>query len=493
MAILSFKKNKLQEDFVFSPYRKTAYAGAIRAGKTWGGLGRMLFLMDKMPGSRFLVARESYMDLYSTTLSVLFQIVAQRNGGSYDRPGPYVLKWDGQMKELYLKNGGLIYCRHGSEVSVYKGLEISGYVLDQAEEFDEEIFNHISSRLSWWNTDRRSKFKEQYGFYPKNFEILLANPDPGWVRGLLFENIENPLDTRWRQWQVYETDIEHNRANLGPEYVDNLYATHPKDWCDRFLKGSWDIRGGQIYKEYNEDIHVVDDFEIPKHWQRYMAMDWGINEFHRCVTLWGAVDEEGTLWIYRELSVTGLLASEVAAQQKLLTQPFDKEPLPRTENGGLIAYFDPSTDHRGGIVERTIMDEFALHGVYGRKANNDVHAGINKVGEFLHINPITGKPRLKIFKSCKWLRRGMKLYQWKPGSAEGQGTDQPLKRNDDECDTARYLIMSVLEDKTAPIPKDKNNLTLYNEMILSKMLGKSNDDFLENELSGYSTETFLEI
>jgi hypothetical protein len=56
----------------------------------------------------------------------------------------------------------------------------------------------------------------------------------------------------------------------------------------------------------------------------------------------------------------------------------------------------------------------------------------------------------------------------------------------------RYLIMAVLEDETAPLPKEKPGLTIYNEMILVQMLGKAKGDFLEGEASGYSTETFLE-
>ena len=495
MALLKFDKNPIQADFVFNKYRKSCYAGAIRAGKTIGGIARMLWLMNKMPGSRFLIGRKSFTDLYGTTLRDLFRIVGDLNGGTHDAPGPFVKRWDGQFHDLYLQDGGVIYCRHLKELETFKGLEISGYLVDQAEELDEDdkqIFSHLSSRLSWWNDERRETFKKNHGFYPKNFEILLVNPDPGWVKDLLFGNPEIQIDTRHKQWKVYETDIEHNRANLGPGYIEDLYSNHPKEWCDRFLKGSWDIRGGQIYKEYSDDIHTIDAFKIPAHWPRYMVMDWGINEYHRCVTLWFAVNEVGEIFIYRELSVTGLLASQVAERQHKLSE-FDS--VPRAEDGGLMGIADPAIDHRGGIVERTILDEFAIHKVYFRKANNDVMAGINKVAEVLHVNPKTGKPRLRIFKECTWTRRGFKLYVWAPGRVDGGGSDRPLKKNDDEMDTCRYGVLAVLEDVSMAAPKPAEDpKEAYNRLVLAQMRGRESLEVT----GGYSSElpqegTFMDV
>lgn len=482
MAILSFANNPLQGEFVFNPYRKSAYIGAIRAGKTVAACARALWHCDIMPGSRYLIGRKRFTDLYNTTLKELFTLVAQRNGGAYDKPGPYVKKWDGQFHDLYLQNGSIIHCRHVDELGNILGLEISGYVLDQAEETDEEIYYHLESRLSYWNASRVGAFKEAHGKTPKHFGTLVANPDPGWIRTLFFDSAQS------KEWKVYETDIEHNRKNLGKDYIESLYRTHPKDWCDRFLKGSWDIRGGQVYKEFNEAVHVCKEFTIPRHWRRYIAMDWGINEFHRCVTLWAAIDEQGRIYIYRELSVTGLLASQVAERQKELSKndPVERILDDSTGNRSIVAYFDPSTDRRGGIVERTIMDEFAIHGVYGRPANNDVDAGINKMAEALHVGE-DGKPGLYIFDTCKWTIRGFKLYQWQPVKIDGTFSMKPLKKDDDEMDCARYLRMAILEDVSPHAPQPADDKDAYNKEILKRMMQPSNaDSYFAPQ--GYSSE-----
>ena len=440
--ILTWANNPLQREFVFNPYRKSAFVGGIRAGKTWGCDARVLWLCDEMPGSRFLVGRRRFTDLYNTTLKDLLGLVAQRNGGAYDRPGPYVEKYDGQFHDLYLRNGSRLYFRHLDEVGNILGLEISGYFVDQMEELELELYYHIESRLSYWNVQRIAEFQAKNGGKtPRHFGFFSANPDPGWIRTLLFESKESA------EWKVYQVSTAQNKANLGPDYIESLYRTHPKDWVERFIEGSWDIRGGQIYKEYNEAVHVIDPIPLPIHWKRYMVMDWGINEYHRCVTLWFAVSERGDIYVYRELSVTGLLVSQVAARQKELSA---HDPMERIQdNGGIVAYFDPSTNNRNGVSERTVMTEFMVHGIYGRPANNDVDAGINKVKEVLHWDEKRGiKPKLHVFKDCQWTRRGFKLYQWQPVKIDGTGADKPLKKDDDEMDCLRYGIMQILEDRS---------------------------------------------
>ena len=427
--VLDFRGNPLQEEFVFSPDRRVAYAGAIRSGKTVGACARVLFHAQVYPGSQILVGRKFATDLEQTTLKELFRLVAAQNGGTYQKAGPLVVRYSGgnASHELYIRTKGLpslINCRPCNEISKQLGLEISEYFIDQAEELDEDVFQHIQSRLSYWNRERTERFKAQYGYAPRTWETLTANPDPGWIKQLLFEY-------GVKDWTVFQTSIEQNRNNLDPEYIDNLYRTMPAEWVERFLRGSWDIRGGSVYKEFDEQVHCIEPFKIPAHWPRFLAHDWGISDRHRCVFLWGAVDESGRLYVVDELSVTNKLVSEVA--EMVHAQTGQDRSWPREMDGGLVAVMDPATNQRHG-TGRTVKGEFAIHKIYGRDANNDVNAGINKVAEKLHVDPRFGKPGLFIFKKkCPWLVRGLKLYQWIPANANGIAPGKPIKKDDDEC------------------------------------------------------------
>lgn len=464
--VLDFRGNPLQEEFVFSTEQRVAFAGAIRSGKTVGSCARILFHAQLYPGSRILVGRKFFTDLEGTTLKELFRLISAQNGGNYRMPGPLVVRYEGGSGShtIWLRTKGdtsEITCRPCNEIGKQLGLEISEAFLDQAEELDEEVFQHIMSRMSWWNRERTAAFVARYGYQPKSWVTLTANPDPGWIKQLLFED-------GVKEWKVFETDIEHNRANLGEGYIEDLYRRMPADWCDRFLRGSWDIRGGAVYKEFNEQIHCIKPFRVPAHWPRFLAHDWGISDRHKCVFLWGAVDESGRLYIVDELSISGKQVSQVAEIVHAKTREDQSWPL--EPDGGILCVMDPATNQRHG-TGRTVLAEFGIHKIYGRNANNDVAAGINKVAERIHVDGKFRKPGMFIVKEkCPQLVRGLKLYQWIPPNAAGIAPGRPIKKDDDECDTLRYLVMDALEATSGGAPPPTDNKDPYGDFIMKTFM-----------------------
>jgi len=55
---------------------------------------------------------------------------------------------------------------------------------------------------------------------------------------------------------------------------------------------------GIAFPEFSYDLHVVDAFEIPAHWRKWRAVDNGYTDSF--AWYWYAVDEFGTVYIYRE-------------------------------------------------------------------------------------------------------------------------------------------------------------------------------------------------
>lgn len=475
--VLKFENNRVQEEFVFWPGRRVAYAGAIRSGKTVGACARKLFFCQLMPGSHFLIGRKDFNDLYNTTLKEMFRLISASNGGDWRTPGPLVVKYDGQFHDLYLRTKGepsVLHFRHLKEISKQLGVETSGYFIDQLEEVDEEVFSHIHSRMTWWNVERREKFKAQYGFYPQSFETLALNPDPGWTKGLMFDQDDRD-SVYYREEQdrfkLFEADVEQNRKNLPPGWIEEQMRTHPKSWVDRFLRGSWDIRGGAVYEDFNEAVHGIEAFKIPGHWPRFISLDWGYN--HYCAVHWGAVDENGTLFIYDEYYDRGKLVSQVAATIHEKTKKHSAAPW-ADDSGGLLLWMDPATNQHHGVVERTVMGEFREHKIYGMKANNDVNAGINKVAERLKFDSTCQPaitPKMFIFrKNCPNLIREFKLYVWQPPNAQGISSGRPVKKDDDACDSARYLVMAVLENTSQGAPPRNKNDDPYGDYILKHFM-----------------------
>lgn len=104
-------------------------------------------------------------------------------------------------------------------------------------------------------------------------------------------------------YQVFiPAKLQDNPALLerDPNYVANLRRTGP-DWLVKaWLQGDWNIAaGGFLLGKWDEAVHTVQPFEIPSHWRRWRAMDWG---YARPYSVgWYAMDGDGKIYRYREL------------------------------------------------------------------------------------------------------------------------------------------------------------------------------------------------
>ena len=81
-------------------------------------------------------------------------------------------------------------------------------------------------------------------------------------------------------------------------------------------------------------------------------------------------------------------------------------------------------------------------------ASNDVYKGIDCVRSHLKINPITNKARLYFHERTKHCIEEHRKYRWtrkKPNAlwTTAAARPVPLKKDDDCCDSLRYLLFST--------------------------------------------------
>jgi hypothetical protein len=78
----------------------------------------------------------------------------------------------------------------------------------------------------------------------------------------------------------------------------------PEELRRAYFEGDWTVFEGQYFK-IDTQVHVYDPRTqyIPDQWKRIRMFDKGYS--HPFVCLWAAIDFEGTMWVYREYSVTG--------------------------------------------------------------------------------------------------------------------------------------------------------------------------------------------
>ena len=417
-----------QVQFRDCPARYKLYGGAVGGGKSVAVAAESLRLSLAFNGNRGFLCRHESRAFVNTTLKTLLKLVAEIESVTKQRLLSNHHKTD---KMLYFTNGSEILYGGLGEASDFeriKSLEIGFFGIDEASETVLDNFRMLKSRLRW---------KLPSGTYPPFTGLLASNPEPGWVKNLFVtpEKMGKPLP-RHSFIQALPTDNPY----LPSDYIPDLKESNPESWVSKYIKGNWDALAGQIWPMFDFNDHVIEPFSIPQEWRKFRAIDHG--QVNPTACLWFAIDYDGNIYVYREYYSPGLVSDHCKAIKSLSeNEDYTCTKLPPESWGRTM-----EKDHKFWSV----ADEYREHGLYCSKANNEVEAGINRVGEFLtirpdKIHPLTatlGSPTLFIFKNCVNLILEIPDYIWKNRSSEDTSKEQPKKMNDHACDALRYGIMT---------------------------------------------------
>src|SRR5579859_6375526 len=133
--------NPIQAAFIVCTARESVMDGGVGAGKTVGGIYKLLLLADAYPNSRWFVGRQIYKDLIATTKKTFDRIT----------PKGWVKKEALNITTLY--NGSEISWNHLDDYDLKSlmGLEINGAFLDQVEEISPDVLEILDSRIGRWS------------------------------------------------------------------------------------------------------------------------------------------------------------------------------------------------------------------------------------------------------------------------------------------------------------------------------------------------------
>lgn len=218
----------------------------------------------------------------------------------------------------------------------------------------------------------------------------------------------------------------------------------------RFVKNS-----GLVYGEFDENIHVIEPFDIPPEWQDTMSIDPGLHNPLSCH--WYATDGDGTVYVTAEHYAAGkdidYHAGRIKALCKAAGWKCDKA-------GRYAALIDPAAGQHTLNAAKSVKELFFERGItVNTSVNKDMFAGINTVKYYLKGE--LGLPRLRIFSTCVNLIREMKTYSW-------GGGDSPVKKDDHALDELRYYLMTKPKAKLAP--KTKTEVQRDKERLAKKLI-----------------------
>lgn len=402
--------NPKQAAFFLSTARHTAYGGARGGGKSWAMRRKFVLLGLRYPGLQLLLLRRTLPELTENHLRPLLK---ELHG---------IAQYNQSQRSFLFPNGSRIrlgYCELERDVYQYQGQEYDVVGLEEATHFSE-------SQMQYLTTCNRSVRKD---FSPRMYYTC----NPGgighqWVKRLF-------IDRQYREGEDPEeyafipARLSDNPVLMegDPGYRKSLLAL-PEHLRRAYLDGDWDVLQGQYFPEFRRDIHVVEPRELPSHWRRFRAMDWGYHD--PCCVLWFAVSPEGRVVVYRELYVRETLSSDIAEKVRILSR------------GEKIAYTVASPDAwqqrgLGGRQGECIAEVFQKNGVPLLAADNRRLSGWQRVREALKVEE--GElPQLTIFSTCNNLIRTLPQLTYDERDCE----DVSSRCEDHAPEALRYGLMS---------------------------------------------------
>jgi phage terminase large subunit-like protein len=221
--------------FFSAPQQYVGLFGGIGNGKTFAACVKIADLMAKSPDNLGLIGRLTYPELRDSTKEVFMSVLRKlypANAYTENKAENSIQLW----------NKSTIIFRHLDNQASLLGANLGAFLIDQAEEVDQEAFETLQGRL------RRQNVGELKG-------LVVGNPrGHDWVYekfGMKDGWNEFRHEKDWIHGQNYRmitAPTSANQANLPENYVEQLRESYSNDWFNRYVLGSWDGFEEQIFR-----------------------------------------------------------------------------------------------------------------------------------------------------------------------------------------------------------------------------------------------------
>ncbi len=383
-----------QQAFIESKAFETLFGGAAGGGKSYGQLIDAFLYALKYPKSKQIIFRRTLADLEKSLIRVSLELYPKE-----------VADYNSSKHTWKFKNGSIVdfgYIDNEKDVFQYQSAEYDVIRFDELTHFTEYMYVYMISRCRGANP------------YPKGIK---SSTNPGgvghtWVKDRFIDigepNIihECKLDSGETTTRIFIPSlVQDNKFMLSydPDYIKRLDALPEKE--RKALKyGDWDIYDGMFFPEFNRSIHVIEPFVIPQEWNKYIALDYGLDMF---AVLFIAIDTYGNGYVYKEIYQDNLIVSEASRKLK--------------EHKDIIKnrFAPPDLWNRRNDTGKSASEIFYENGVLLDKCNADRINGWLSVKEWLRVfetrDEQTGETiktsKLKIFSNCLNLIRCLPQLQ----------------------------------------------------------------------------------
>lgn len=286
------------------------------------------------------------------------------------------------------------------------------------------------------------------------------------LKGLTFIYDEIYLNKNNSKDVWYEFMEWGDNPYLDKKEVKALTETLSDDALESRRYGRFKSSSGLVYTEFDENVHVVEPFHIPKEWYDTISIDPGLN--NPLSAHFYAVDYDGNVYVLAEHFEAG---KDVFYHSQKIKEISDRLGWKKDNYGRINALIDSAANQKTLASTKSVTELFCEQGILvNPNVNKDMFTGIQRVKEYLKI--IDGKPKIYIFKNCVNLIREIKSYRW------GEG-DVPKKTDDHALDELRYYLMT--KPNNSPPVSEKTQIQKDKERLYRKILNERK----ANKTSGY--------
>lgn len=436
------------------------YGGARGGGKTDFGLAESLRRCFAVDGLQSVFFRRTNREL-------------QGQGGAEQRLLQRIPRQVGRYnlnkQRWSFRNGStltLSYLETTADVQAWMGLELQYMFFDQIEQLDRETY--INVRTSLRASGELAERMAAAGLVPSSG----ASANPGgrghvWVKerwidpsvrlghpegGVRFRAAPSEDEPTPMVRTFVQAFLDDNPALVqgDPTYRARLESL-PEEERKAQLGGDWNVFKGARFASFRTAVHVrrPEDIDLPPLGtsSRARGIDYGATNPFVC--LWGALDPDGALIVYRELWRTGLTPAEQVAAirehetagetEEVLSSALDPATWARDASNPAAKSVVGTSMHESGPPAGSIADRYQQAGLPVVRGDNRRVEGAALVDALLRFGPAR-PPRLVISTACPRLGATLPALQRDPKRPE-----DVLKSDFDHgYDALRYLAALLL-------------------------------------------------
>lgn len=409
--------------------------------------------------SRWLVARTTYPELMSTTLTSWNEITKGPHMGKFTMGSPITHEIRFQLGDTAVELDVYFMALDSDDAaSKIRGMEITGAWFNEGKEIPYPVISMATGRVG--------RFPPMREGGPTWTGIIMDTnmpDDDHWIYrmaekdhpdGWEFYRQPGGVKAQGEAW-VLNPDAE-NLANLRQGYYKDMLAGNSRDWINVYLAANYGFvqYGRPVYPEYSDTLHAV-DLEPVEGAPLWVGADFGLTP---AAVICQRISN-GQVLVLEEVVSPDVGAKAFGEElRRILAEKYSSHTL-----GRLIG--DPAGNQRAQTDVQTVFEILRAQGLPFEPAhtNSFVH---RREAVANMLESLAGeRPRLLIDRKCLTLRKGMAgAYHFRRVQvAVERYQDQPEKNAESHvCEALQYaalgmgegrMLVQSFERSSAPRPR----------------------------------------